>query len=127
MTSESQPPVTVLLLCRDLLFASQLHGAILRAGLKGRTCLSQDGCLEQLKQPGIRDVIIDLETPDLDLPALRQASPAGCRLTATGPHVKTELFEVARQAGCDTILTRGKAFSQLDTLLRKWNEAAPST
>ncbi len=116
-----KPKPSVLILCKDLFFSSQIHGAVQRAGLVGRTCLSMNGCLDQLQQGGIRDVIVDLEIPDLDLVKLRNEAPSPCRVTVFGPHVKVDLFEVAKQAGCDAILTRGQASAKLDALLREWN------
>jgi len=115
---------TVLLLCKDLFFSSQLHGAIQRAGLTGRTCLSVSGCLDQFQNGGITDIIVDLQLPDLDLNALRAGAPAPCRLTVFGPHVHEDLFQMAQQAGCDAILTRGQASAKLDSLLKQWNNLA---
>lgn len=122
MSEEQKPQPTVFVLCKDLFFSSQLHGAVQRAGLVGRTCLSTAGCLEQLKSGTARDVIVDLEqvTAD-DLKALREAAPSPCRLTVFGPHVKVDLFAVAESIGCDAILTRGQASAKLDSLLKKWN------
>ncbi|SFH83175.1 hypothetical protein [Planctomicrobium piriforme] len=125
MSTAPKPAPSVLLLCRDLFFSSQLHGAVQRAGLVGRTCLSNSGCIDQLALGGIRDIIVDMETPDLDLPALRAAAGSGCRITVFAPHVKEELFAKAEQAGCDAILTRGQASSQLDRMLKTWNAPPP--
>ncbi len=129
MTEATKPRPSVLILCKDLFFSSQIHGAVQRAGLVGRTCLSQSGCIDQLSQGGIRDVIVDLEMPDLDLRALRNAAASPCRLTVFGPHVKVDLLAAAKEAGCDAILTRGQASAKLDQLLKNWNEANsdPST
>ncbi|HWL08444.1 MAG TPA: hypothetical protein VNQ76_08570 [Planctomicrobium sp.] len=121
MTDVPKPNPSVLILCKDLFFSSQIHGAVQRAGLVGRTCLSVGGCVDQLKLGGIRDVIVDLQIPELDLPALRAAAVPPCRLTVFGPHVNVDLFAVAEQAGCDAILTRGQASAKLDAMLMKWN------
>ncbi|WP_437190967.1 hypothetical protein [Planctomicrobium sp. SH527] len=122
MSEEQKPQPTVFVLCKDLFFSSQLHGAVQRAGLVGRTCLSTAGCLEQLKAGTARDVIVDLEQVSAeDLHALRAAAPSPCRLTVFGPHVKVDLFEVAKSIGCDAILTRGQASSKLDAMLKQWN------
>ncbi|WP_437224646.1 hypothetical protein SH661x_003721 [Planctomicrobium sp. SH661] len=109
---------SVLVLCKDLFFGSQLHGAVQRAGRKGRTCLSQAGCLQQLVNGGIDFIVIDLELPELNIAELKSAAGEHCRLIGFGPHVREELFRDAQSAGCDVILTRGQASSQVEKLLR---------
>jgi len=111
--------ITALVLCKDLLISSQLHGGIQRAGRKGRTCLSQEVCLQQLQAADIRYVILDLDFPGLDLAGLKAATPENCRLIAFAPHVQVEMMEMAEAAGCDFVLTRGQVTSQLDQLLIK--------
>jgi len=107
----------VLILCQDLLFSSQLHGAVQRAGRQGRTCLSLSGCLKQLAENSVAVVIIDLETPDLDLPVLRDAIGPKCRLIGYAPHVREDLLQSAQAAGCDVVLTRGQAARNMEQFL----------
>ena len=109
----------VLILCKELLFSSQIHGAVQRAGRQGRTCLSSSGCLQQLAAGPIAWVIIDLETPELDLAALQQAAGPECRLIGYAPHVREELMQQAQAAGCHAVLTRGQAVRSVERLLRE--------
>jgi AmiR/NasT family two-component response regulator len=109
----------VLILCRDLFFSSQLQGAAQRAGGQPRLALSQTQVLSILNEGPADAVIVDLETPNLDLPALRAALPSPGRLLAFGPHVRAELLESAAQAGCDAVLTRGQAAAALEEVLRR--------
>jgi hypothetical protein len=114
----------VFILCRDLFFSSQVNGAVQRAGLVPRTCLSWSGCREQLSQAGeLLFIVADLEFPELDLRELKQRLPDGCRVIVFAPHVRTELFESAEEAGCDRILTRGQASAQLEKILRHMQES----
>lgn len=109
--------LSVLVLCKDLLFSSQIHGVIQRSGRQGRSCLSQAGCLEQLASGNIQFVIIDLELPELNLAELKAVAGTGCRLIGYAPHVREDLFSAARAAGCDAVLTRGQTISRLEKLL----------
>lgn len=113
----------VLILCKDLLFTSSLHGAVQRAGLRGRTCLSVDQCMTQISEIGdsLRCLIADLEQPDLDLHQLKAALGSRARLIVFGPHVRTELFDAAQAAGADLLLTRGQAHSLMDSVLAKFS------
>lgn len=111
--------IDVLLVCKDLLFTSQLQGAVTRAGRVGRTCLSVKGCVDQLQQleGSVRDVVIDLELPQLDFNVIREAAGDGVRLIGFGPHVREDLFAAAGRSGCNLLLTRGQAASQLEAVL----------
>jgi hypothetical protein len=68
-------------------------------------------------------VIVDLDNPGLDLPALMGAlgeiDPRP-RVVAYGPHVNAELLHAARVAGCDPVLPRSKFVEQLETELPNW-------
>ena len=55
-------------------------------------------------------VMIDLETPGLDIADAAAALPASVRRRAIvyGPHVHTHRFEAARAAGFSTVIARGE-------------------
>ncbi|WP_437185292.1 hypothetical protein SH668x_002393 [Planctomicrobium sp. SH668] len=108
----------VLVLSKDLFFTSQIHGAVQRAGRKGRTCLSMNGCLQQLSTGPHDCILIDLEMPELDFARLREAAGPDCKMYAYGPHVRVELFEAAQKGGCDAVLTRGQACAKIEAALR---------
>ncbi len=113
MSDRSDP--NVLVLCKDLMFSSQLNGAVQRAGLIPQTCLGQMTVIQSLEKYEIQWVIVDLETEKLDLPALRSATNG--RLIGFGPHVHTTKLEAAHQAGFDFVLSRGQISGGLDQLL----------
>ena len=105
-------------LCKDLFFGSQIHGGLARAGYRGQTCLSQEAASPLLeKSPDW--VVIDLEFPGLDLPGLLKACPGETRTIAFGPHVRTDLFAMAEEAGVQSLLTRGQASAQLEAWLQQ--------
>lgn len=107
----------ILVLCADLLFGSQIHGAIQRAGRIGRTCLSQKTCLQLAPTlPPGGWIVVNVEQPELDLAALRVAAPQA-KLLAFGPHVHADLLRAAQDAGCDYVWTRGQMASQFEQLL----------
>lgn len=110
-----RPAPNVLVVCKDLMFSSQLNGAVQRAGLVPQTCLGQKTAEASLAQHEIQWVIVDLEMEKLDLPKLRELT--SCKLIAFGPHVHTERLESAQQAGFDAVLSRGQISSGLDQLL----------
>ncbi len=113
----NKPSPQILVLCKDLLFSSQLNGAVQRAGFQPQTCLGMKTCLQGLKDYEILAVVIDLELSPLDLMSLREAAGAGCRLIAFGPHVHVELLRSAKEAGCNFVLTRGQIASELERVL----------
>ena len=110
---------SVLILCKDLFFSSQLNGAVQRAGFTPQTCLGMRTCLETLGRGNVDWVVIDLELENLDLGGIRQQAPQGCRLVAFGPHVHEAQLESAQQAGCDVVLTRGQISQSLAELLQR--------
>ena len=69
-------------------------------------------------------VILDLQNPGLDLPALLAdcAPPARSmpRITAYGSHVEAESLRSAREAGCDLVLPRSKFVKELDGQIAEW-------
>lgn len=109
------PAPNVLIVCKDLLFSSQLNGAAKRAEKVPQTCLGQKTALESLSQHQIEWIIVDLEMEGLDLPLLR-ASTSG-KLVGFGPHVHVDRLNAAKEAGFDFVLSRGQISSGLDQLL----------
>ena len=72
-------------------------------------------------------MILDLQNPGIDLPALlaelKAACPAMPRVTAYGSHVEAELLRAAREAGCDLVLPRSKFVKELDGQIAAWLSA----
>ncbi len=104
----------VLFVSADLFLGSRVRGAADAAERSIDVAASGDAAIERLNAGGYRLVLIDLETPRLDIAALRQSS-GETPLVAYGPHVRVPLLESARRAGCDEVLTRG----QFDASMRE--------
>ncbi len=104
----------VLLVSADLFLGSRVRGAADAVGRTIDVAASGDAAIERLDAGDYRLILIDLETPRLDVGALRQSS-GGTPMVAYGPHVRVPLLESARQAGCDEVLTRG----QFDASMRE--------
>lgn len=114
MSSSSQ----ALIVCNDLFFSTQLHGAAKKAGLTAKTALSPSQAVQLLGTETFAWTVVDLELPQLDLPEMcRTAKGAGSRVVAFGPHVHETLLKQAKESGCDVVLTRGQASAALDEVL----------
>lgn len=111
-----RPDPSVLVLCKDLMFSSQLNGAVQRAELVPQTCLGIKTVEDSLQKYDINWVIVDLETEGVDLSKLREAT--GCKLIGFGPHVHVDRLAAAQAAGFDYVLSRGQISNGLDQLLR---------
>ncbi|MBT5019118.1 hypothetical protein N8553_03215 [bacterium] len=110
-----RPAPTVLVLCKDLMFSSQLNGGVQRAGLVPQTCLGIKTVEESLQKFEIDWLIVDLELEGLDLAKFREST--SCKLIGFGPHVHVERLAAAQAAGFDYVLSRGQISSGLDQLL----------
>jgi DNA-binding NarL/FixJ family response regulator len=114
---------TGLLLSDDLIFTSRIVGTARGLGLSLLAARSADGLVELAQRSPPRCVIIDLDNPALDLPALlhslKEIAPR-LRVVAYGPHVDAERLRAARAAGCDLVLPRSKFVEQLEKELPGW-------
>jgi CheY-like chemotaxis protein len=101
---------TVLLVCGDLFFGTKLRSEIESAGLAVELEPLPERALAKAPLGRYQSIVIDLESPGLNLPALLAALPADHRpkVIAFGPHVHKERLESARAAGCDQVLSRGQ-------------------
>ena len=114
--------MTVLLLTRDLSVVSQVDGASARVGAAALTISSEAEAVVQCAGGGVEIVVLDLNTPLLNVKSfvdqVKASTTAPPRIVAFGSHVHAEKLTVAREAGCDEVLSRGQFFSQLDGVLR---------
>ncbi len=122
--SDSLPaPSPGLLLSDDLIFTSRIVGTARGRGLTLLAAKSAASLLELARRSPPPCVIVDLDNPGLNLPAmlhaLGEAAP-GLRVVAYGPHVNAELLRSAREAGCDPVMPRSKFVEQLADLLPNW-------
>jgi CheY-like chemotaxis protein len=113
-----------LVLCDDLVFFSRIAGTARAAGLTVRQAKTPADLLALARADCPRGVIVDLQNPGLDLPALlaelRAACPAMPRVVAYGSHVVAEALRAAREAGCDPVLPRSRFVRDLETDLAGW-------
>ncbi len=113
----SEPPAIVLVTA-DLFFGSKLQGTAVQCGIPLRMVSSIEAC-----DPGLecRTVIVDLELPGFD-PAdfVERLAAPGRRIVGYGSHVRTALFEAARAAGFDELLSRGGLSTNLTERLAAW-------
>lgn len=113
-----------LVLCDDLIFFSRISGAARAAGLSVRQAKSPADLLALAKQHCPAGVILDLQNPGLDLPALLVELKALCapmpRVIAYGSHVEAAILKAARQAGCDRVMPRSQFAEELETSMPDW-------
>jgi hypothetical protein len=107
---------SVLMLSRDLLFASRVKSAARAAGLNCRIASR----FPDEQADSIRLVILDLSTlaalaGELVLQCAQRCPTA--RLIAYGPHVQVDNLQAARQAGIATVMTNGQFSRELSQLL----------
>jgi DNA-binding NarL/FixJ family response regulator len=122
-------PPSGLLLCRDLMFTVKITST---AKELGRT-VKAVGRMEQaeafLGDHAPRAVFVDLTAGDLasreSLMKLMALAP-GVPFIAFGPHVETEAFQAARDAGCREVMPRSKFTLQLPELICTYLGAEPS-
>jgi CheY-like chemotaxis protein len=116
--------VSGLVLCDDLIFFSRIAGAARAAGLTVRQAKTTPELLALARQAVPGGVIVDLQNPGLDLPALltelRAACPAMPRVVAYGSHVEAGALRSARQAGCDRVMPRSQFAEELEKDIGAW-------
>jgi DNA-binding response OmpR family regulator len=111
----------VVLLTGDLTVISRVEGAARLAGMKVRTAAGAGSAVECCAAEPVKFLIIDLSTRSLNVKALVDQLPTSAthrpHVIAFGPHVHEERLAAARDAGCDTVLSRGQFFAQVDGLV----------
>ena len=112
MSSESTPPVLVLV--RDLMFASKIRA----------TAQSLGAPVQMLREPAQLNetaggrLIVDLNQPGvLDAAVAWKGRTAG-QVVGFVSHVDTQTIQAARQAGVDQVLPRSRFVEILPELLR---------
>lgn len=119
----SSPLTTdILLVSADLFLGSRIRGAAESQGRSVDTASTGAAAAVQLDEHRYRLVLIDLETPGLDVGELveRRAESNVPPFVAYGPHVKVAHLKSARNAGCDEVLTRGQFDATLSDLLARY-------
>jgi len=113
-----------LILCDDLIFYSRVAGAARAAGLIVRQAKSMADLIALAKLAAPNGVILDLQNPGLELPALLAELKSMCvtmpRVIAYGSHVEAPALRAARQAGCDRVMPRSQFAEELETAIADW-------
>lgn len=115
-------PSIGILLSDDLLFTSRITGTARAQGLEMRTARYVASLEEMARQLVPACVIVDLQLPGLELPALVTAlrKGAACTIVAYGSHVAAQVLQAARDVGCDVVLPRSKFVESLADELPRW-------
>ena len=111
------------ILSQDLMFSSQVAGASSAAGLETRNIQSA-----QQVDGEAPLVVLDLTTPGLDIgQTVSSLKEANAKVVAVGPHVHAGKLELATQAGCDVVLTKGQASRDLGATLSALSKGEPQS
>ena len=115
----SQP--TLLLVCSDLFFSTQLRSAAEQAGWQPRVELSARAAVSKAGSEAVGAIVVDLELSGLDITEFVRGLGEGNRppVIAFGPHVQERRLEAAAQAGCDYVLSRGQISTSLQDILQE--------
>ena len=116
----------IVYLAADLIWATKIKGVADQLGLACRPTRDPDMLQARLADSPVCALIVDLDAPEMALDLIRltrehaatSGSP-GIRILAFGPHVETQLFQAARDAGADEVLARGVFDRNLPDLLLK--------
>lgn len=111
---------TLLLLCSDLFFSTQMRSAAELAGWESRMELSAQSAVTRVNSDRVDAVVVDLELNGLDIGNLVGALGETAQrpiVIAFGPHVQEQRLRAAAEAGCDRVLSRGQISATLPQVL----------
>lgn len=103
---------TILLLVPDLFFQARIETAARRMNFRVLRASDWRGALEQAKKTPPAGVVLDLGAPAACGPfrflekARKEKSLANLRTLGFVEHVRTDIAEKARRAGCATVVTK---------------------
>jgi DNA-binding NarL/FixJ family response regulator len=113
--------MNIVLLSRDLMLLSRTQGAANKLAATLRNANSDDQATDWAIEPECRGVVIDLRAPGLNIhelvAALRESRGADFAIVACGPHVHEASLNAAREAGCNTVATRGQFERDAEAIL----------
>lgn len=115
--------MSIVLCSSDLMTSSRVEGAAQRVGTGYESSANIADAHAKASAQGGKLLLVDLTNPALDLEELatliESRRPSAPPVVAFGPHVLRERLEGARKAGCDTVLTRGQFFAEIDEIVRQ--------
>lgn len=119
------PPVTGILVCKDLFFTAGVSATARSLGFGMKVCPGVKGLDEMLARwPEVKAVIVDmglLEAADTQAwELLRQKATKPITLAGFGSHVDVRRFEAARRAGFDHVLANSSFSGQMVDWLNAW-------
>lgn len=112
----------IVFLTKDLMLSSSANSHARQHETTLKTVGTIDEAIKCIQADRPHLLIIDLQTPGLDVDALgveiRDLADSVCPLTiAYAQHVNVELIQQARSAGFDQVLTRGQFNSQVGQIV----------
>lgn len=112
---------TILYFAADLVWATRIKALATDMGLPARPVRNLDMLHARLADTEVTGVLLDLDDGPTALGLIAAVREAGSRVPVVcwGPHVERELFEAARRAGADEVLTRGTLHAGLADVLTR--------
>ena len=112
----------VCLLSTDLMFGSTVSGFANAAGASFLNPASTGALPSGAEENSERLVLIDLETPGLNIAALPEILDTQTLESAIayGPHVHTERLALAERVGIGTVMSRGQFHNRVGALIAAW-------
>ena len=98
----------------DLVWATRIKALANDLGIAARPVRNLDMLNARLAEGGVSGIVVDLDAPEIALQIIARLKGTeasdeerAVRVLAWGPHVHKELFQQARDAGADEVMTRG--------------------
>lgn len=115
-------PVTVLIAVPDLLFRSKLRDAAGHAGAETVSAAKHELALQRVREMQPAFLLVDLGDERIEPFELIQevkSDPATATTHVVGffAHVRIDLRDAAREAGCDTVVTRSAVVAAVAELV----------
>jgi CheY-like chemotaxis protein len=114
----------ILYLAADLIWATKIKCAAEALGIQARPVRTLDMLRARLHDSDPSALLVDLDAADTALELVRfmrgdkkNERHMRVRVVAWGPHIAKELFQRAREAGADDVLTRGALDHHLEEVL----------
>jgi len=116
--------MSCVLVCDDFFFANKITGTAQALGIAVKEVTSLSAACGLAASENARLIILDLNTPGLNVADLIATLPEENRpaVIAFDSHVNTERLQSARDAGCDQVLPRSRFAAELPEILRRFSE-----
>jgi len=113
--SENDGSCTILVLCRDLLFASKISAAAKGANVPVKMLRDASKLNDEMDS---RQLIVDLTQEGFIEAAAQWKQRMGGRVTGFAGHADVETINRAQAAGIDQILARGEFAGRVQQILK---------